>query len=305
MLTHENIPAAEAESSWLMVVLHGLGDSMEGFRWLPEALDLPWLNYLLVNAPDAYGDGFSWYDFQDNPAPGVERSREALFELLDAQRDNSHPADRIFQFGFSQGCLMTMEVAMRYPHRLAGCVGISGYVHEPEAAMEDLSPVAGEQEILFTLGTFDPLIPAEKVKGQLNHLKADGGLRIESHELAKDRGRGGVGDHSRFFAAAAGRLTRSTLMRLRWAMPRVMPAAFSNNSRLGSETLTRPLRLSRSRSSIDKASSATASSLNRSSLSTEEYCSRTSPARYWQSSASVMCRGAFEAVEKYSTRPLG
>ena len=35
-----------------MIVLHGLGDSMEGYRWLPEALQLPWLNYLLVNAPD-------------------------------------------------------------------------------------------------------------------------------------------------------------------------------------------------------------------------------------------------------------
>jgi phospholipase/carboxylesterase len=186
MLTNEHIPAAEAESPWLMVVLHGLGDSMEGFRWLPGALDLPWLNYLLVNAPDAYGDGYSWYDIVDNPAPGVKRSREALFELLDAQRDRGHPAEQIFQFGFSQGCLMTMEVAMRYPHRLAGCVGISGYVHEPEAALKEFSPVAAEQEILFTLGTYDPLIPAEKVKGQLNLLKTDGGLRIESHEFAKD-----------------------------------------------------------------------------------------------------------------------
>ena len=34
-------------------MLHGLGDSIEGYRWMPEALDLPWLNYLLVNAPDA------------------------------------------------------------------------------------------------------------------------------------------------------------------------------------------------------------------------------------------------------------
>ena len=30
MLTHELIPAAEADSKWLMVVLHGLGDRMEG-----------------------------------------------------------------------------------------------------------------------------------------------------------------------------------------------------------------------------------------------------------------------------------
>ena len=186
MLTHELIPAAEADSKWLMVVLHGLGDSMEGYRWLPEAMGLPWLNYLLVNAPDDYHGGFSWYDIYENPSPGVERSRAALFELLDAQREVGFAAEQIFQFGFSQGCLMTMEVAMRYPHRLAGCVGVSGYLHEPEQAIAELSPVAKEQNILFTLGTFDPLIPAEKVKGQLNLLRQDGGLEIQAKEFPKE-----------------------------------------------------------------------------------------------------------------------
>jgi len=186
MLDHEHIPAAEPDSQWLMVVLHGLGDSKEGYRWLPEALGLPWLNYLLVNAPDPYSEGFSWYDLMGDPAPGVTRSREVLFELLDAQRNSGHPAKQIFQFGFSQGCLMTMEVAMRYPHQLAGCIGISGYVHEPEAALQELSPVAKKQEILFTMGTYDPLIPVQKVKGQLNLLKEDGDLQIEAHEFAKD-----------------------------------------------------------------------------------------------------------------------
>ena len=186
MLTHELIPAVEEDSKSLMVVLHGLGDTMEGYRWLPDAMGLPWLNYLLVNAPDDYSGGFSWYDIYENPGPGVERSRKALFELLDAQREASFPADQIFQFGFSQGCLMTMEVAMRYPHRLAGCVGVSGYIHEPEQAITELSPVAKEQKILFTLGTFDPLIPAEKVKGQLNLLWKDGGMQIQSEELPKE-----------------------------------------------------------------------------------------------------------------------
>ena len=54
MLTTELMPAAQRDSRRLMVVLHGLGDSMEGYRWLPSALRLPWLNYLLVNAPDEY-----------------------------------------------------------------------------------------------------------------------------------------------------------------------------------------------------------------------------------------------------------
>ncbi len=81
MLDTELIPAAQSRpggAQRLMVMLHGLGDSMDGWRWFPELMELPWLNYLLVNAPDEYFGGFSWFDLNDM-APGVQRSRKLLF----------------------------------------------------------------------------------------------------------------------------------------------------------------------------------------------------------------------------------
>jgi phospholipase/carboxylesterase len=167
-----------------MVVLHGLGDSIEGFRWLPPALRLPWLNYLLVNAPDPYFGGFAWYDFSGDAGTGVERSRALLFELLDSQRKRGWPAGQTIPFGFSQGCLMTTELGLRYPHRFAGLVGISGYVHEPERLIQERSPVALQQRFLITHGTEDPLIPFPAVREQIDLLKA-GGVQIEWHEIKK------------------------------------------------------------------------------------------------------------------------
>ena len=41
MLHSELIPAAERGSKRLMIMLHGLGDSIEGYRWFPEAMRLP------------------------------------------------------------------------------------------------------------------------------------------------------------------------------------------------------------------------------------------------------------------------
>src|SRR3989449_4913155 len=125
MLQTDFVPAKQAGSKRLLVMLHGLGDSIEGYRWLPDALDLPWLNYLLVNAPDEYYGGYSWYDFAGDLTPGVERSRGLLFQLLDAQRANGFPTGQTVLGGFSQGCLMAIEVGLRYPHPLAGIVGIS------------------------------------------------------------------------------------------------------------------------------------------------------------------------------------
>src|SRR5271165_4971603 len=108
-LETEFFPAAK-KSSRLMVVLHGLGDSAAGFHWLPGALGLPWMNYLLVNAPDTYYGGFSWYDFAGDADAGVLRSRKLLFELIEAQAANGFPTEQITLLGFSQGCLMTVDV---------------------------------------------------------------------------------------------------------------------------------------------------------------------------------------------------
>ena len=184
MLESEFIAAQEKKSRRLLIMLHGLGDSIEGYRWLPEALDLPWLNYLLVNAPDEYYGGFSWYDFIGDIAPGVARSRKLLVELLEAQPAKGFPTEQILFGGFSQGCLMSLEVGLRYPQRFAGIIGISGYVCDPEKLIEELSPVALQQRILMTHGTVDPMIPFALVREQVNMLKG-AGLHIEWHEFVK------------------------------------------------------------------------------------------------------------------------
>src|ERR1044071_86199 len=184
MLNSELIQARELKSSRLLIMLHGLGDSIAGYRWFPPALDLPWLNYLLVNAPDQYYGGYSWYDFIGNMKPGVERSRQLLFELLDSQVKAGFPSDQIILGGFAQGCLMSLEVGLRYPHRLAGIIGISGYVCDPDKLMKDLSKVALQQRVLMTHGLLDPLIPFAVVREQVNLLKS-AGLNIEWHEFMK------------------------------------------------------------------------------------------------------------------------
>lgn len=184
MLTTELIPSAQESSRALLVVLHGLGDSMEGWRWLPEALGLPGINYLLVNATDDYFGGYSWYDLNGDSEPGILRSRRLLTELLEVQRQNGYPPEQTALLGFSQGCLMTADVGFRLPHRLAALVGISGYVWDPRTLLQELSPVAREQRMLFTHGTRDPLIPCGEVRGQVGTLVA-AGLSIDWREFDK------------------------------------------------------------------------------------------------------------------------
>ena len=184
MLYSELIPAQKKDSRWLMVVLHGLGDSMEGYRWLPQELRLPAMNYLLVNAPDRYYGGYSWFDFPGDPVPGTVRSCKQLSELLDRQRAAGFPTEQSFMFGFSQGCMMNWEVGMRYPHRLAGVVGISGMVLDANLLLRERSPVAAEQKFFITHGWQDPLLQLIVSREQAKQMK-QGGANVEWHEFTK------------------------------------------------------------------------------------------------------------------------
>ncbi len=181
------IPASKAgEQERLLLVMHGLGDSLEGYRFLPQVLGIPELNYLLVNAPDAYFTGYSWFDiFGGNRREGIIRSRDLLFRTLEDIEAQGWDPQHVGVFGFSQGCLMALDIACRYPKTLGGFVGISGFVGMIEDYPEKLSPVARSQKILVTHGTMDPMVPYAETHAQITALKGMG-LQIEWKAYEKE-----------------------------------------------------------------------------------------------------------------------
>lgn len=80
---------------------------------------------------------------------------------------------------------MTLETGLRYPHKLAGLIGVSGYLHDAAALVKDLPTAAREQKILWTHGTRDPLIPLGPVRDQVQTLKA-AELDIDWQEFHKE-----------------------------------------------------------------------------------------------------------------------
>jgi phospholipase/carboxylesterase len=183
-LASEFIPARTPGSKRLMVVLHGLGDSLDSYRSFPAEIQLPWLNYLLVNAPTAYGPGYSWFDFPGDPTPGAEDSYQRLSVLLDQQRAAGFPTEETVLFGFSQGCLLVWETGMRYPHRFAGCIGVSGFMRDPHLLLADQSAVAKQQNFHITHGLFDPVIPMEPSQKQVETMR-QAGIRAQWTEIIK------------------------------------------------------------------------------------------------------------------------
>jgi phospholipase/carboxylesterase len=182
-LTHIWQPS-RIPSNDLMIVLHGLGDSAEGFLWLRDELGIDSLNYLLLNAPNPYYIGFSWYDLPPKQLPGILLSRDLLGQVLAEVEAAGYSARRTFLLGFSQGCLMTLEFGSRYSRRLAGYIGISGYCYDADAILREMNPEVNCSDWLITHGTEDEVLPVEATRSQIQSLN-NGGFKIDYREYRK------------------------------------------------------------------------------------------------------------------------
>jgi len=171
------LPSEQSNSKWIMLVLHGLGDCGNSYAWLQSNLELPQMNYLLLDAPNEYFGGFSWYDFegsQEEAQNGINQSRKMLNALLDELLEKGYPSDHIFLFGFSQGCLMSLETGLRYHQKLAGIIGVSGYINDLDSLEKNVSPYAKDLPLLVTHGYQDPVLSFQYTEKQMRYLKQKG-----------------------------------------------------------------------------------------------------------------------------------
>ncbi len=169
---------AQTDSKKLIIVLHGRGDSAEGFSFLPDALAFEDVNYLLLNAPIEYFGGFSWYDLPPNQLPGIEYSRHVLGQTLDMVFSKGFDPAQTILFGFSQGSLLTFEFGARYKFELAGYIGVSGYIYDASLILEEMNPDVNKGNWLCTHGYEDDVLPFSISDSQVKALQA-GGFEID------------------------------------------------------------------------------------------------------------------------------
>ena len=180
---HLYIPANK-KTTKTMVILHGRGDSYYGFQDFVGELNYPDINYLLINAPDEYFFGYSWYDLFPNQLPGIIRSRELLDQLFNEFDQMKIPSQDVLMFGFSQGCLMCLEWGGRTKRNLAGFIGVSGYCYDPIMLGKELSDNAKKSSWLITHGKEDDVLPYYETEKDIGYL-IKAGLPIDFHSYHK------------------------------------------------------------------------------------------------------------------------
>ena len=176
---------SKTPSKKLMIILHGRGDSSQGFTWLPPYLKMDNMNYLLLDAPYEYYGGCSWYGLPPQQEEGIVHSSAILTEIFDELFKEEFDVSQSFLFGFSQGSLLTFEFGARYHKVFAGYMAISGYIYDAEKLLIEMNPKVKEAKWLCTHGTSDGVLPYFTSMSQVEVLQK-GGFDVEFKDYDKD-----------------------------------------------------------------------------------------------------------------------
>lgn len=182
------LPASGGDPKQLVVLLHGYG--ADGNDLISLASDwrkaLPDAAFLSPHAPEPCAaspfGGRQWFELTmrntEERWRGVQKAAPDLNAYLDGQLQKyGLDDDALALVGFSQGTMMALHVALRREKKMAGIVGFSGLLVEPNRLKADIT---SRPPILLIHGDSDDVLPVQALHQARAALGA-AGLPVEWH----------------------------------------------------------------------------------------------------------------------------
>jgi phospholipase/carboxylesterase len=179
-----------------VIVLHGLGADGNDFVPIVQELELAAagpLRFIFPHAPMrpvTINAGYvmrAWYDILGNDLQrqedeaGLRASQAEIEALIERERQRGIDASRIVLMGFSQGCAVSLLTGLRYRERLAGIVGLSGYLPLAASTAAERSAANADVPIFLAHGRLDPIVTFARGAASRDALRALG-HDVEWHE---------------------------------------------------------------------------------------------------------------------------
>ena len=172
-----------------VLLMHGLGASADDFVPVVPQLQLAGIGPVRFVFPQAptmavtINGGYrmpSWYDIRvsdlgrEEDAGGLRASRDAIEALIEREKQRGIPASRIVLAGFSQGCAMALMTGLRHAERLAGIVGLSGYLPIAATTAAERHAANADTPVFLAHGTRDGVVPLARAEASREALAALG-----------------------------------------------------------------------------------------------------------------------------------
>ena len=179
-----------------IIILHGLGADGNDFVPVAQEFDLEAVGAVRFvfphgpTRPVTINGGYvmrAWYDvlgtdlaLREDEA-GLRQSLALVEALIERERARGIEASRIVLGGFSQGCAMTLMTGLRYRERLAGLLGMSGYLPLAATTAAERSTANAGVPIFLAHGRQDPVIAIDRATASRDAL-VELGYPVEWHD---------------------------------------------------------------------------------------------------------------------------
>jgi phospholipase/carboxylesterase len=182
------------EPKTAIAIMHGLGADASDFQPFVHEIDLASIGpvrWIFPNAPRlpvSLNGGYvmpAWYDIYPDRSredeAGLRHAQGLVNAVLAREVARGIPAHRIVLGGFSQGCAMALLTGLRYPERLAGIVGMSGYLPLAQALTTERSAANRDVPIFLAHGSQDEMVPLASANAARALLHAQG-YNVQWHQ---------------------------------------------------------------------------------------------------------------------------
>lgn len=179
-----------------VIWMHGLGADGGDFVPIVQELNLPEqlpVRFIFPHAdmqPVTINNGYvmrAWFDIYSThidhqiDQEGINQSRKRIEDLIVVENKQGVPAEKIILAGFSQGAVIALATGLCYREKLAGIIGLSGFLPHPTKAIAGASAANQQTPILIAHGTYDTVLPCELGKNTAAFLQQLGYL-VEWHQ---------------------------------------------------------------------------------------------------------------------------
>ena len=181
-----------------VIWLHGLGADGYDFVSIVPELQLPdtlAVRFVFPHAPHrpvTLNRGHvmrAWYDIKalalqaEEDEVGIRASEAYVRQLIEAEIKQGIAADKIVIAGFSQGGAIALQVALRYPQRLAGVLPLSTYLPLRQSLAAEASAANKSIPVLMCHGHQDTVVPLQ-LGERSRDLLLEQGYRIDFRHYA-------------------------------------------------------------------------------------------------------------------------
>ena len=177
----------------VVVFLHGYGANGADLLGLADPLGehMPDTLFIAPDAPERCPGsplGFQWFPIpwlDGSSEDEVRRSMDAAIEDLNAfldalMVDEDILPEQLALFGFSQGTMMSLHVGPRREDALAGIVGFSGRLLEPDLLVDE---VKTKPPVLLVHGDQDEVVPPQSLSEAAVGLEKAGFKEVFAHVM--------------------------------------------------------------------------------------------------------------------------